>query len=171
VDGVFSGDVNYDSQWNGIWEGAAHVDGAGWTAEFYIPFSQLAFAHPDTASTCPKSGRIVAAAVNDVPSPAVTSTPPVTVDAVDPGVVAYPSQINLTTFELFQTERRPFFVGRQRVRICVGVELRRAGQLVCRGDAVLFQASRARRGPDPRSAEGGRADGQRLDDWRVQRRE
>jgi Domain of unknown function (DUF5916) len=42
VDGTWWGDVNYDPAWNGVWQGAATIDSAGWTAEFRIPFSQLA---------------------------------------------------------------------------------------------------------------------------------
>jgi hypothetical protein len=42
VDGSWWDDVNYDAAWNGVWQGAASVDGDGWTAEFRIPFSQLA---------------------------------------------------------------------------------------------------------------------------------
>ena len=44
VDGTWSDDVNYDAAWNGVWEGASAVDSAGWTAEYRIPFSQLALA-------------------------------------------------------------------------------------------------------------------------------
>ena len=32
-----------DPSWDPIWDGAAHVDSAGWTAEMRIPFSQLRF--------------------------------------------------------------------------------------------------------------------------------
>jgi hypothetical protein len=32
-----------DSGWDAVWDGAAHVDSAGWTAEFRIPLSQLRF--------------------------------------------------------------------------------------------------------------------------------
>jgi len=32
-----------DSGWDAVWEGAARVDSAGWTAEFRIPLSQLRF--------------------------------------------------------------------------------------------------------------------------------
>jgi hypothetical protein len=42
VDGLWSDDVNYDAAWNGVWQGASVVDSAGWTAEFRIPYSQLA---------------------------------------------------------------------------------------------------------------------------------
>lgn len=41
VDGSWWDDVNYDPAWNGVWQGAASVDSAGWWAEFRIPFSQL----------------------------------------------------------------------------------------------------------------------------------
>ncbi|MDF1504679.1 DUF5916 domain-containing protein [Roseisolibacter sp. H3M3-2] len=36
----FNGDASFDP----VWEGAAHVDSLGWTAEFRIPLSQLRFA-------------------------------------------------------------------------------------------------------------------------------
>ncbi len=42
VDGSWWDDVNYDPAWNGVWEGASSVDAHGWSAEFRIPFSQLA---------------------------------------------------------------------------------------------------------------------------------
>ncbi len=32
-----------DVTWDGVWQGAAHVDSSGWVAEFRIPFSQLRF--------------------------------------------------------------------------------------------------------------------------------
>ena len=42
VDGAWANDADYDASWNGVWDGAARVDASGWTAEFRIPFSQLA---------------------------------------------------------------------------------------------------------------------------------
>jgi hypothetical protein len=42
VDGTWWDDVTYDPAWNGVWQGAALVDSLGWTAEFRIPFAQLA---------------------------------------------------------------------------------------------------------------------------------
>lgn len=42
VDGSWWDDGNYDPAWNGVWQGAAAVDANGWSAEFRIPFSQLA---------------------------------------------------------------------------------------------------------------------------------
>ncbi len=36
-------DDNEDNTWDGVWDGAARIDSAGWTAEFRIPFSQLRF--------------------------------------------------------------------------------------------------------------------------------
>ena len=44
VDGLWYDDVNYDAAWNGVWQGASVVDSAGWSAEFRIPYSQLALA-------------------------------------------------------------------------------------------------------------------------------
>jgi hypothetical protein len=43
VDGVFFADVQYDTAWDAVWESAARIDDAGWTAEFRIPFSQLPY--------------------------------------------------------------------------------------------------------------------------------
>lgn len=45
VDGTWWNDVTYDPAWNGVWQGAATMTADGWTAEFRIPFSQLALAH------------------------------------------------------------------------------------------------------------------------------
>ena len=171
VDGVFSDDVNYDVEWNGIWQGAARVDEAGWTAEFRIPFSQLAFAdaaagrdtswgfnvyrysphHGEASNWSPRfqglpgcvsqfneltltlphaprrleltpfvAPRLEAEAGSLAGSvgrgadfsvglgPAFTLRAPCcrTLDRSK----RIRSQINLTTFELFQAERRPFFV-------------------------------------------------------------
>jgi hypothetical protein len=50
VDGVWIGDVEYDTSWNAVWESAAQRDDGGWTAEFRIPFSQLAFSLPRGAT-------------------------------------------------------------------------------------------------------------------------
>ncbi|HTK32540.1 MAG TPA: DUF5916 domain-containing protein [Candidatus Saccharimonadaceae bacterium] len=36
-----------ESSWDGVWEGAAHVDAQGWTCEMRIPFSQLRFQKRD----------------------------------------------------------------------------------------------------------------------------
>lgn len=48
-DGTWTDDTNYDSSWNAVWEAASRVDDRGWTAEFRIPFSQLAFRLPPDA--------------------------------------------------------------------------------------------------------------------------
>ena len=42
-----------DSDWDAVWDGAARVDSAGWTAEFRIPLSQLRF----NAATVNAGGR------------------------------------------------------------------------------------------------------------------
>ena len=42
VDGTWWDDVTYDPAWNGVWQGAALMDSLGWTAEFRIPFGELA---------------------------------------------------------------------------------------------------------------------------------
>jgi hypothetical protein len=43
VDAQYSDDVSEDTGWDAVWEAAASVDSAGWTAEFRIPLSQLRF--------------------------------------------------------------------------------------------------------------------------------
>ena len=42
-DGTVSNDGWEDGSWDGVWEGKAHVDDKGWTAEMRIPYSQLRF--------------------------------------------------------------------------------------------------------------------------------
>lgn len=41
ADGAWSNGATYDNTWDGVWEGAARIDSAGWTAEYRIPLSQL----------------------------------------------------------------------------------------------------------------------------------
>ena len=41
---------NGDPSWDPIWEGAAHVDSLGWTAEMRIPYSQLRFSRDSVQS-------------------------------------------------------------------------------------------------------------------------
>jgi hypothetical protein len=41
--GVRGDQFNGDPSWDPIWQGAAHVDSLGWTAELRIPYSQLRF--------------------------------------------------------------------------------------------------------------------------------
>jgi hypothetical protein len=41
--GVRGDQFNGDGSWDPVWEAAAHVDSAGWTAEMRIPYSQLRF--------------------------------------------------------------------------------------------------------------------------------
>jgi len=48
-DGTLFNDDWDDNAWDGIWEGKAKPDGAGWTAEFRIPLSQLRFKQEDVA--------------------------------------------------------------------------------------------------------------------------
>lgn len=173
VDGAWTGDIQWDQSWNAVWESAAHIDDQGWTAEFRIPFSQLAFNLPRDAKTLvwginfyryspfhggssnwsPRYRSLggVVSHFNDlrVPAPAGVTrleiTPYVAPRAGDDGATASahgsmragadmkiglgsnfsltgtilpdfgqvesdPSQVNLTAFELFQTERRPFFL-------------------------------------------------------------
>lgn len=42
-DAVVFLDNQSDAAWDGVWEAATHVDSAGWSAEFRVPFSQLRF--------------------------------------------------------------------------------------------------------------------------------
>ncbi|HWJ23216.1 MAG TPA: DUF5916 domain-containing protein [Gemmatimonadaceae bacterium] len=48
--GVRGDQFSGDGSWDPIWEGAAHVDAQGWTAEMRIPYSQLRFTR-DEAQT------------------------------------------------------------------------------------------------------------------------
>lgn len=48
--GVRGDSFNGDDSWDPIWEAAAHVDSAGWSAELRIPLSQLRFA-PSSVQT------------------------------------------------------------------------------------------------------------------------
>jgi hypothetical protein len=50
VDGLWIADTAYDSAWNSVWAAAAKVGERGWTAEFRIPFANLAFALPRGAT-------------------------------------------------------------------------------------------------------------------------
>ena len=168
VDGVFFDDVSYDASWNAVWEAATRIDAGGWTAEYRIPFSVLAFQVPqagepmrwginvyrhnprtgETSNWSPRMAQLAGVVslfnelvVNAAPrvrrldltpyvlmqfdplagAPAMRAgidaniglVPGVSVAATlrpDFGQVeADPTQLNLTTFELFQQERRPFF--------------------------------------------------------------
>jgi hypothetical protein len=42
-DAALGTDGRYDFGWDPVWEGAAHMDDRGWSAEWKIPFSQLRF--------------------------------------------------------------------------------------------------------------------------------
>jgi hypothetical protein len=42
-DAALGADGQYDFGWDPVWEGAATVDGEGWSAEWKIPFNQLRF--------------------------------------------------------------------------------------------------------------------------------
>lgn len=42
-DGTLMNDGWEDTSWDGVWEGKAHIDEKGWTAEIRIPYSQLRF--------------------------------------------------------------------------------------------------------------------------------
>ena len=173
VDGLWTDDTVYDSSWNAVWEAAAHADARGWTAEFRIPFSQLAFSLPpdggdlvwginfyrnspargESSNWSPRYSGLggLVSRFNDLRLPAPARVhrfemTPYTAPRVgndgpagtrkssnqagadlrvglgssfsltatllpDFGQVeADPSQVNLTAFELFQTEQRPFFL-------------------------------------------------------------
>jgi len=171
VDGLWFGDTLYDVSWNAVWEAAARPTAEGWTAEFRIPFSQLAFSlpagstelvwgvnfyrfspgHGASSNWSPRYRGLggIVSNFNDLVVPAPPSvhrleaTPFVaprlghgggaTRASVEAGadfrvglgsnfsltgtvlpdfgqVEADPSQVNLTSFELFQAERRPFFL-------------------------------------------------------------
>jgi uncharacterized protein DUF5916 len=42
-DGILYNDGWTDGSWDGVWQGRAHIDSLGWTAEMRIPYSQLRF--------------------------------------------------------------------------------------------------------------------------------
>jgi hypothetical protein len=42
-DGTLYNDEWNDNSWDGVWEGKAHIDEQGWTAEMRIPYTQLRF--------------------------------------------------------------------------------------------------------------------------------
>ncbi|UCF04639.1 MAG: carbohydrate binding family 9 domain-containing protein [bacterium] len=51
TDGMYSDDVNEDSNWDAVWNVATSRDGDGWTAEFSIPFSQLRYTNNGSSSS------------------------------------------------------------------------------------------------------------------------
>ncbi|HZJ64708.1 MAG TPA: DUF5916 domain-containing protein [Kofleriaceae bacterium] len=167
VDGVFLNDIDYDATWNAVWEAATAIDAAGWTAEYRIPFSILAFHAPAAGEPMrwginvyrnnPHTGEVsnwsprmpqLAGVVSLFNELVVDAAPRVRRLDVTPyallqveragqaamragvdasvglsqsvelaatvlpdfgQVEADPTQLNLTAFELFQQERRPFF--------------------------------------------------------------
>jgi hypothetical protein len=42
-DGAISNDEEIDETWDGIWESAVKIDGAGWSVEVRVPFDQIRF--------------------------------------------------------------------------------------------------------------------------------
>ncbi len=178
VDATFNAVIDYDYAWDAVWQGASRIDSLGWTAEYRIPFSQLAYSaapgqsmafglnvyratvrggessdwsprlptyaeleshfntitglvapvHPEQLEVVP----YVAAKGSVTPSngnPLIVHSQETTAAGVDlrlrlPGgltataavrpdfgqVEADPSQVNLTTFESYFPEQRPFFV-------------------------------------------------------------
>ena len=169
VDGVFLNDIDYDATWNAVWEVQARIDAAGWTAEYRIPFSILAFHAPAAGEPMrwginvyrnnPHTGEVsnwsprmpqlagVVSLFNELLVDAAPQarrldvTPYASLQVERSGstemragvdasvglsqstelaatvlpdfgqVEADPTQLNLTAFELFQQERRPFFTG------------------------------------------------------------
>jgi hypothetical protein len=59
VDGLYLSDTDYDISWNAVWESAAQVTNDGWTIEFRIPFSQIAFRLPASAGKEGKAAKEV----------------------------------------------------------------------------------------------------------------
>lgn len=171
VDGMWYSDTLFDFSWNAVWQAAAQRRPDGWTVEFRIPFSQLAFHLPEAASELlwgvnfyrynaargessnwspryaglggivsnfnelrlpapPRVRRlellpyVAAGADNDRRAERDTLRAGLDLKAglgssftltatllPDFGQVeADPSQVNLRAFELFQAERRPFFL-------------------------------------------------------------
>jgi hypothetical protein len=171
VDGIWYSDTLFDFAWNAVWQAAARKQPDGWTAEFRIPFSQLAFHLPEAASELlwgvnfyrynaargessnwsPRYAGLggIVSNFNDLRLPAPPGVrrlellPYVAAgadndrraerDTLRAGldlkaglgssftltatilpdfgqVEADPSQVNLRAFELFQAERRPFFL-------------------------------------------------------------
>lgn len=53
-------DVQEDPSWDAVWDAAARVDSAGWTAEMRIPYSQLRFAHGEDQTWGVNFGREIA---------------------------------------------------------------------------------------------------------------
>lgn len=47
-DGYVFNDVEFDDQWDAVWQSSARVDSLGWTAELRIPLSQLRYAAGDS---------------------------------------------------------------------------------------------------------------------------
>lgn len=62
--GVRGDQFNGDASWDPVWEAAAHVDSAGWTAEMRIPYSQLRFSR-DSAQTWGLQVRRAADRINE----------------------------------------------------------------------------------------------------------
>jgi len=59
-DGVQYNDDWSDDSWDGVWQGKAHVDSLGWTAEMRIPYSQLRFKKSDQYRWGVDFGRTIA---------------------------------------------------------------------------------------------------------------
>src|SRR6266699_1952606 len=133
---MYGDDAQEDDAWDGVWEVATQVDSLGWTAEFRIPLSQLRYAHAPTNTfgfaiwrdidrhnlervgwplyRVSRRGfeRDQQYTVGADVKYGITSN--ITVDAtVNPDfgqVEADPAVVNLTAFETFFQERRPFFI-------------------------------------------------------------
>ncbi len=113
---MYGDDQQEDDAWDGVWEVATQVDSLGWTAEFRIPLSQLRYPHAASnvfgfaiwRDIDRHGGERVGWPLYRVSRRGFVSQPTVNPDFGQ--VEADPSVVNLTSFETFYQERRPFFV-------------------------------------------------------------
>ncbi len=59
-DAALGTDGQYDFGWDPVWDGAAHIDSEGWSAEWRIPFSQLRFKSAEDAEWGLQVVRVIA---------------------------------------------------------------------------------------------------------------
>lgn len=131
---VLYDDDKEDPLWDAVWNVAARKDSAGWTAEFRIPLSQLRYdvsgasgaVRPwrinfsrTIAATQPIAARLRFVKARDVGLAAggdirlklpQSLTLTATVNPDFGQVEADPAVVNLSAFEIFFPERRPFFL-------------------------------------------------------------
>src|SRR6266516_3094882 len=121
LDAQIYSDGNEDFAWDAVWDVATRIDSLGWTAEFRIPLSQLTYRRQRSHTFGFTVDRDVYRYAQRVSWPLLRQSQagfvsqfgeinglddleaPRQVEA-DPGV------LNLTAFETFFQERRPFFV-------------------------------------------------------------